>query len=1155
MFKRNSVYRSSSVSYSTENFNNDAMAAANALGKALVNNGRHVDRTKLPVYNSPQLTYSTSNLNKTGNAVNLNKRYSSLNSSNNNNTNNNHSNLEKSIDTNRLKVRISNKENITNTTHNPNPIPKKKTLKRTTSQIINRRTSSLPNNRHSLTSDNKLLNITYKQQLEAKRTFQEFGGKQTVSKSNNFPHTNLNVNSNNKQKFIKKYIPGPNGLMAVQVPVEEIERRNSLIERRNSLRFNSLNSLKSNTSNNSSNSYNGHIGSKNTLKNSFKRHSLVESSKFNNLKKKPINKKHFNDSSSNLNSTSYRQQQLNNETNTDNSTINTSPINNTNINKSPIKDSQQPLIESLVEEETELELKLDHANINMNADMNNDNIKDNNNNNYNNNHDQMLNDLLKENVISENKLSESDKEFFEDVEELESQQKEDKHKEQQNKESGKKDSGKKVELKAEEGAKEEVKEGVINEPLTKPELLLTHKDSASSYVTTQDISDLEMDEKEVNSVDEDLSDEKEQDVIGTTDKISDENFATEENEIETDSKQDNKASNSSHNPFVVPPKNPKRTSSLNYKKMIDNDTLIINEKTDDTQNENNDQTGNNDAVLNVQSTENENELDHTKNKSNMASYLRSMNPYLINQNDTNKNEHSNDELVNNNNSAKRIDSSATKKIMTPNKSKTTKSVPAKASTIKSTPKSASAKSVSAKSTPMDKIINNNNTIDKDVDHLKPPKKSSSLKNNNKTPIKSALKKTPRIKYSQHDSTSSSPYSNIKNSPTTAEGAYLKLTTAENTRLNAQLSSENLLRKKPTKRIVRSQSMMNHNTSNQSANNKLQNNKSTATNAVNGKNISAKTNNSNAATSTNVKRFSQIPKSKSTNLAKRSSQVPKNDKRSTSEVQKTAKQMANDPNLASILFPVEPPQRKSSFEKLRTKEDHLGFKNLSLRQDIMADELYGQSNMNNNFHNQPSMKQSNASSSSQRRNSNSSYGNEQNAGFLSGFSSRFQDSDDEDGFLPPPTPNYSYNSNGSNGARSRSDSFKFGSTSNRKDSNDYGSSPNKEKKSSGFSLFKKHSNNKAHSNNDLHLNQPNGGNRSTVHSPSPSKLYPSSNNSYNQSRSGSNHSHANNAPSYHHISQSQRSTSAPNMPRASEPTKEHKPNKLGTKLKKLFGRSH
>lgn len=1129
MHKRNSVYRSSNPPYTTDGFNNEAMAAANALGKALVNNGRHVDRTKLPVYNSPQLAYSMSTLNKTGNAQNLNKRYSSLTSKNSTpmSSNNNSS----------ISVTKNNrdKENITK---NSNPTPKKKILRRSNSQIISRRTSSLPNNRYSLTSDNKLSNITYKEHLEAKRTFQEFGGKQTVSKVNNLPNSHPNQ-SNNKKKFIKKYVPGPNGLVAVQIPVEEIERRNSLIERRNSLRFNSLSSLNSSNSNKSNKIYNSHNNNNNNTPSKNKRHSLT--------------KKHFKESNSNLNSLSHRQQQQQSNQHQQQHFSDDDETHSKLTSNSPTKTPEQPLIESLLEEETELELELDDANINMNSsDFTTNrattaatNKTGNSNNNIHketNDHDQMLSDLLKENVaLSDSKLSECDKEMFEEVQELEELQN------QLEKDEASNDDKDDEKIVKSENESNEVK--IINK-LVEPLLTLSHKDSDSSYVTTQETTDSLNDDKNEDTLIENQTSTVVESEITNRDNNNDianidskDTTHNDTNDTINDDKMvvepDNTVSSShiSNSPFVIPSKNPSRTKSANYQKMMNNDTLIINEIT--VEDHLDDKRSTKDAALSPsESSEEEKTIDvygkESNNKNNMASYLRSMNPYLINSNDNVSNTHSNDHK----NKTETTNESNGNKFESPKTVSTKKTVPVATPTSKQKLASSNATSKN------NHLITNNknassNAHAKDLDHLKPPTRTPRLKTGVKTPIKSALKKTPSVTYSQHDSSSSSsPYNKIKTTSTTAEGAYLKLTTAENTRLNAQLSSENLLRKTPSTRIVRSQSVMNNKTSNQIP----KNNKSNTNSVKNGANkkppmsnnkASVNTKNAHNTPTANNKRLSQVPKNRvNVNATKH---LQRDSKHSTSKVQDAAKNMANDPNLASILYPVEPPQRKSSFEKIRTKEDHLGFKNLSLRQDVAADELNDATNMNSKFHHQ--VPSSNASLS-QRRSSNSSHGNEQNLGFLSGFSSRFQDSDDEDGFLPPPTPNYS------NGGRSGSDSFKFGLPNSRHNSND---SPNKEKKSSGFSLFKKHSNNKDN-NSTTHSS---GGNK--IISPS-STLPAGSSMTSNQLRSGSNNPHV--SSSISSSSQPQRSTSAPNVARTMDnTTKEHKSNKFGTKLKKLFGRNH
>ena len=90
----------------------------------------------------------------------------------------------------------------------------------------------------------------------------------------------------------------------------------------------------------------------------------------------------------------------------------------------------------------------------------------------------------------------------------------------------------------------------------------------------------------------------------------------------------------------------------------------------------------------------------------------------------------------------------------------------------------------------------------------------------------------------------------------------------------------------------------------------------------------------------------------------------------------------DPDLAKILYPKEPIPKKSSFEKLRNGEVHLGFKKMSLRDEIMQD--------GDDANEQQVTRPSQAAEDE---------ANEVTGLFKStGWTSRFQDSDSDDEFM-------------------------------------------------------------------------------------------------------------------------------------------------------------
>ena len=213
-----------------------------------------------------------------------------------------------------------------------------------------------------------------------------------------------------------------------------------------------------------------------------------------------------------------------------------------------------------------------------------------------------------------------------------------------------------------------------------------------------------------------------------------------------------------------------------------------------------------------------------------------------------------------------------------------------------------------------------------------------------TPIKSALKKSSGS--SNHDS---SMYSD--NSP--ANGAYLSLTTAENTRLNAQMTmSDSVSRRASVKRssIKRPQSVGQFRS--------IRSNSPSPPEKINNKRHSAiplgtpekgkpKRNSVMASLSKNSQQI-QEPASvyESNGPNKPKNQINKNIKRG-SQIAQNNKPSTKDMN--SILYPKEPPPRKSSFEKTRSNESHLGFKKLSLRngnfEEALSESYNGQASQN------------------------------------------------------------------------------------------------------------------------------------------------------------------------------------------------------------------
>ena len=229
-----------------------------------------------------------------------------------------------------------------------------------------------------------------------------------------------------------------------------------------------------------------------------------------------------------------------------------------------------------------------------------------------------------------------------------------------------------------------------------------------------------------------------------------------------------------------------------------------------------------------------------------------------------------------------------------------------------------------------------------------------------SPIKSAMKKTKK--------------SALKNPQAAhASGAYLSLTTKENTRLNAQLSHENLretasagsgkrLNSPSLKRNQRPQSMM--------------------AQRVNGDRRSFIQTNSPVS--------------------------PRNDTRPRSNIGKptvNAKALQN-----SALYPKEPPQKRSSFEKQRPTPTSFAFRNLSLRQEPEQFETQplqeplqppsaqfnGRSSRNSTPQKAPVRSSIHVSTpTSTNTTTGGEYAKPRPASSIPGFKSRFADSDSDD----------------------------------------------------------------------------------------------------------------------------------------------------------------
>lgn len=232
--------------------------------------------------------------------------------------------------------------------------------------------------------------------------------------------------------------------------------------------------------------------------------------------------------------------------------------------------------------------------------------------------------------------------------------------------------------------------------------------------------------------------------------------------------------------------------------------------------------------------------------------------------------------------------------------------------------------------------------------------TSPKKQGSSGPIKSAMKKSSRPL-----STTSSVYSDI-NSP--ADGAYLSLTTAENTRINAKLAVEepidwhpNADKSKRASMPVRSSSKLYKKTSNSQSQEKVGYNRSSrqyqgpiqtppnTTKTPGGVtkmgvvSAAALSSNNNAAAAEDKSNRQSLLKNRALEMAKQVNITPKKAKPVTPSVpSSTVTPPAVNPVLNAALYPKEPLQKKSSFEKLRNTDKNLGFKKLSLRDSAFMD---------------------------------------------------------------------------------------------------------------------------------------------------------------------------------------------------------------------------
>lgn len=228
-----------------------------------------------------------------------------------------------------------------------------------------------------------------------------------------------------------------------------------------------------------------------------------------------------------------------------------------------------------------------------------------------------------------------------------------------------------------------------------------------------------------------------------------------------------------------------------------------------------------------------------------------------------------------------------------------------------------------------------------------------------SPIKSALKKT-----NSDGLNSSSAYS--ESSP--ANQAYLSLTTAENTRLNAQLTGVDAA---PRKTVNRSRSIRNS----KGVHSLSPPPKYAAIPKRHSHHVGIK--------SPAEKKAAGLPPTRTKN-----SMVNTPSRNQQSSKSGTVKSKDKSKLNNSILYPREPPQRRSSFEKYRNKNSNVSMSKMSLRDGAVLEDSYQQSMLGNNFKGTTPAPPSASSSGNESGGSSALFSS-------TGFKSRFQDSDSED----------------------------------------------------------------------------------------------------------------------------------------------------------------
>ncbi|CCE62537.1 hypothetical protein TPHA_0C03850 [Tetrapisispora phaffii CBS 4417] len=371
------MFRSRRLSRQPEKpVNLGALAAASAIGNAMSGNGRTVDANKIPQYNtndpysrrssgiygsnlsvdrtSSMRLNSLSKKEKSPSVRHENRKRNNQNSSRNNSLTNNKLHTRKSVDSLPRSSSMPNSQQKNNIT-SESTLRKQKRISSVTSSVrynsidsvnsINSndtRTNSINNNKHNRRRTSKASDV------DVKKTFQEFGGGQVP-----------NVLTRSTSMMIKKYIPGPNGLVAVNVEVPVEQPVTSKVLRRSVSTAN----LVSNSRERALTSKTSTQSLKETTKMSSRSSSLSSLSSSKSLKKtapkeytmkydSPNDRRTSSLSSQNSHSPVSKNLKALNESHEMHSFT-------TRQHKTFSDDVSQPLMESALEEETEIELEND----------------------------------------------------------------------------------------------------------------------------------------------------------------------------------------------------------------------------------------------------------------------------------------------------------------------------------------------------------------------------------------------------------------------------------------------------------------------------------------------------------------------------------------------------------------------------------------------------------------------------------------------------------------------------------------------------------------------------------------------------------------------------------------------------------------------------